>query len=206
MIAAEELVRGQRRFSGRTTAAGSRRARVAGRKLRIGLPALFLVGLVLFGLTAFGLTSRALGAVREGYRIDSLQAQLVQLQREREALELQVAQAQDLTRVRAVATTKLKMKEPETFRFASVTTADTTDAYAFRTDLGGGSQVSMASVDKGPSQAQSGLVVAQASAQPGGFAGVRSGLAVGEKTVADAFHRVLHWLTTVREANAGSWE
>ncbi|HEY3315590.1 MAG TPA: hypothetical protein VGL40_10005 [Bacillota bacterium] len=145
-------------------------------------------------MVAFGIAARALGTVREGYQIDQLQSQLAQLQRDRESLELQLAQAQSLERIRAVATSKLRMKEPDTFRFASVTVAADANAYGFRTDLAGGSQAAKAPMDEGPAQETAGLVVAQASAQP------------AAKVIADTFHRILRWLTTVRQANAGSWD
>lgn len=189
MIAAEELAHAQRRFSRPAEAIDGRKARSVGRRVRTDPRALYLACLLLCAALAFTLTARSLAAVNEGYRLGALKAQLAQLQREREGLQLELARAQSLDRIRAVATTKLKMKEPDRFRFASVTNAADSNAYGFRTDLPGGSQVA-----KAPAAADS-------SPKPALVAVTNSG-----RRLSDVAHRVLRWLTTMRQARADGWD
>jgi len=192
LIAAEELARRQGGFTRReeTVVDGERRPlRRRGRRIARRSPAkgTYLTFLVVSGVVAFLLTSRSLAAVNEGYRLGALQKQLAELQREHEGLELQLAEAQDLGRIRQVAVTKLGMKEPDRIRFASVSGAADSYAYGFRTDLPGGSQ------------AEAPTRVSPTTTQVA--AGGPSGL-----SISDAIHRILRWLTTMRQARADSWD
>ncbi len=204
MIAAEELVRGQRRFgyekAARVTGA-DRKARVAGRILRADRRVAFLVGLVIFAAICFTFTFRSLSAVREGYQMGAMQSQVAQLKRENEALQLQLAQAQSLDQIRLLATTKLKMKEPEQYRVASVSGSGNSYAYGYRSDL---------STASAPGSAASGGPVIQtaAVAQPEtvALAGVRASFGRGERALADLIHRLSLWFTAVREVRANSWD